>query len=149
MATATKAPPASRAFRCLGLASSCVGGGICCCGSTVVGAVARPITASVVWGRMLVSISVAKDAEPRLAVPASLLSGEESPTRGVPSTRQKPSALSVSIRLHVGQRFIGSASRVFRLLFPSGNYRSFILLWNANFLYDLLKARVVAQRIGA
>src|SRR5438552_19080913 len=73
-------------------------------GSTVVGAVARFMAASVVCGRMLVSDSVAVD--PSFAVPASLPSDDESLTRRVPSARQKTSASSLSKRLHCGQRFM-------------------------------------------
>ena len=79
-------------------------------GSAVVGAVPRLRPALVVWGRMLVSISVANWAEPSCAVPASLLSGDESLIRAAPSARQKASESSVSTRLHVGQRFIHVAN---------------------------------------
>ena|SRR5437867_9141825 len=106
-----EAAPAISALLRFGFVCACVDGGVCCAGSTVVGDVARLMPALVVWGRMLVSISVAADAEPRLAVPASLLSGEESPTRGMPSTRQKVSASSLSTRLHWGQRFIFGVRR--------------------------------------
>jgi hypothetical protein len=75
-------------------------------GSAVVGAVLRLIAASVLCGRMLVSISVAADAELRCAVPNSPLSWDESLTSAVPSARQKASASSVSTRLHTGQLFI-------------------------------------------
>jgi hypothetical protein len=94
------------AIRCrLGLGRSLVAP-ICGAGRTVVGAVPRLITASVVCGRMLVSISVCADAEPSRAVPASALSDEESVTSAVPSPRQNARASSVSTRLHWGQRFI-------------------------------------------
>ena len=83
-----------------------------CGGSTVGGAVLRLIAASVVCGRMLVSISDGSDAVPSLAVPASRSGGEESLTSAVPSARQNASASSVSTRLHWGQRFIRSQFRV-------------------------------------
>src|SRR5438445_9762964 len=95
-------------LRRFGLLNAC-GGAVCCTGSTVIGGVARFIPASVACGKMLVSISVAADVEPSRAVPASLPSDEESPTSAVPSTRQKTSASSVSMRLHWGQRFIFGA----------------------------------------
>jgi len=53
---------------------------------------------------MLVSDSV--NVDPSFAVPASLLSDDESLTRRVPSTRQNTRASSFSTRLHSGQRFI-------------------------------------------
>ena len=58
-------------FRRLGLVSSLVvlDGG--CAGSTVVGAVARFMFASVVWGRMPVALSFATEPEPSFTVPAS------------------------------------------------------------------------------
>src|SRR5215471_17756941 len=72
--------------------SFCVAPAATCEGNTVVGAVARLISASVRCGRMLVSIS-----------PAA-----ESFIRAVPSIRQNASASSVSTRLHWGQRFMTS-----------------------------------------
>ena len=81
---------------------------------------------------MLVSISLDTGAEPNFAVPASPLIEPESLTSAVPSARQNVSASSVSTRLHCGQRFI--------LLLAH-------LLRKADFLQQLLKPRVVAQRI--
>src|SRR5258705_2291270 len=92
-------------LRRFGLASAPVLGGDCA-GSTVVGAVLRLITASVVWGRKLVSISLTADGEPGLTVRASPLSWDKSLTSDTPSTRQNASVSSVSMRLHWGQRFI-------------------------------------------
>src|SRR5258705_8814255 len=100
-------------LRRFGLASAPVLGGDCA-GSTVVGAVPRLITASVVWGRKLVSISVTADGEPSLAVPTSPLSWDESLTSVMPSTRQKASASSVSTRLQWGQRFIFCSASYFQ-----------------------------------
>ncbi len=96
---------------CFGLASApvAIGG---CGGSTFVGAVPRPITASVSWGRRLVSISVAAEGEPSLAVPTSPLSWDESLTSVMPSTRQNASPSSVSTRLQWGQRFIVVAQAI-------------------------------------
>src|SRR5207247_5456393 len=97
-------------FRRFGLVSSLavLDGG--CAGSTVVGAVARFMAASVVCGRMLVSDSVAVNSS--FAVPASLPSDDEPLIRRVPSARQKTSASSLSKRLHEGQRFIFVAQAV-------------------------------------
>src|SRR5437660_843584 len=64
------------------------------------------MSASVVSGRMLVSISVAADPERNFAVPASLMADDESLTKAAPSMRQNTSVSSVSMRLHWGQRFI-------------------------------------------
>src|SRR5213076_2266777 len=97
-----------QAFRLLGLVSSRVEPDAGATGKTVVGAVPRLIAASVVCGRMLVSISVDTVPEPNFAVPASPLNEPESLMSAVPSARQKPSASSVSTRLHCGQRFIRS-----------------------------------------
>src|SRR5262249_30027509 len=77
-----------------------------CGGRTVVGDVARLMLAPVRWGRTLLSISFAAEAEPSCAVPASLFNGDDASTSVVPSTRQNFSASSVSTRLHCGQRFI-------------------------------------------
>src|SRR5438132_974521 len=92
--------------RRFGFVSSGVVLGSCCAGSTVVAALARASPALVVWGRMLVSILVAADAELSCAVPASLPSDDESRTSAVPSARQNASVSSFSTRLHAGQRFI-------------------------------------------
>src|SRR2546427_12838466 len=55
---------------------------------------------------MLVSTSLAIGGPPNFAVPTSPLTESESLTKAAPSTRQNTSALSVSTRLHWGQRFI-------------------------------------------
>src|SRR5256885_3173580 len=55
---------------------------------------------------MLVSTSLAIGGLPNFAVPTSPLTESESLTKAAPSTRQNTSALSVSTRLHEGQRFI-------------------------------------------
>src|SRR5207253_539469 len=68
--------------------------------------VLRLAAASVVCGRMLVSISDTSDAGLNFAVPASRPSDNESLIRRVPSARQNVSTSSVSRRLHCGQRFI-------------------------------------------
>src|SRR5437660_12336927 len=65
---------------------------------------------------MLVSTSLAIEGPPNFAVPTSLLTEPESLTKAAPSTRQNTSALSVSTRLHWGQRFILN-------LQPSGPFR--------------------------
>jgi hypothetical protein len=54
---------------------------------------------------MLVSVSLAADAEPNFIVPASGLTAPESLIKAAPSTRQNASLPSVSTRLHWGQRF--------------------------------------------
>src|SRR5437879_3967800 len=92
-------------LRCFGFASAPVVAGDCA-GKTPVGAVERLNPASVLCGRMLVSISAAADGVPSFAVPVSLLSDDGSLTRRVPSARQNTSASSVSTRLHAGHRFI-------------------------------------------
>src|SRR5262245_35783966 len=66
--------------------------------------VPRPMTASVVCGRMLVSVSL--DEEPSRTVLASPLFADVSFINGVPSARQNASASSASMRLHWGQRFM-------------------------------------------
>src|SRR6266571_6259116 len=103
----TRAISANTSPRLFGLLNWLIVPGICDAGRTVVGAVARLMLASVVCGRTRVSISVAAEAEPSFAVPASLLSVDESLIKAVPSARQNTSASSVSTRLHWGQRFIG------------------------------------------
>ena len=64
--------------------------------------------------RGLVSISVAAEREPSLAVPTSPLSWDESLTSVMPSTRQNASVSSVSMRLHWGQRFIFCSASYFQ-----------------------------------
>jgi len=103
------AAAAIKTGRRFGFVSSGVVLGSCCAGSTVVAALARASPALVVWGRMLVSILVAADAELSCAVPASLPSDDESRTSAVPSARQNASVSSFSTRLHAGQRFINVA----------------------------------------
>src|SRR5437016_4213534 len=82
--------------------------GVCAAGSTVVGAVARLMLTSVLFGRTLVSISLDPAPEPNFAVLASPVIEPESLTSVAPSARQNLSASSVSMRLHWGQRFIVS-----------------------------------------
>src|SRR5256885_1928656 len=65
---------------------------------------------------MLVSTSLAIGGPPNFAVLTSPLTEPESLTKAAPSTRQNTSALSVSTRLHWGQRFILN-------LQPSGPFR--------------------------
>src|SRR5437660_8143276 len=65
---------------------------------------------------MLVSTSLAIEGPPNFAVASSPLTEPESVTKAAPSTRQNTSALSVSTRLHWGQRFILN-------LQPSGPFR--------------------------
>src|SRR5207302_741769 len=115
--------PAIKTWRRFGFVSSRVALGRCCAGNTLVGAVPRLIAASVVCGRMLVSTSVAADAEPSCAVLASLSSNEESLTSAVPSTRQNTSASSFSTRLHWGHRFISVAQAASLRLFAPDNCR--------------------------
>ena len=90
----------------LGLLSSRVVPGVGAAGRTVVGAVGRFIAASVRCGRTLVSISLDTGPEPNFAVPASPANDPDSPINAVPSVRQKVRVLSLSTRLHWGQRFI-------------------------------------------
>src|SRR5215831_2257079 len=79
-----------------------------CASNTVVEPLMR---ASVVCGRMLVSISPDVFGDSRAGV-ESLLADKESVTRGVPSARQKASVSSGSTRLQAGQRFIFGVLRV-------------------------------------
>ena len=90
-------------------ASAPVAAGVCA-GSAVVGPVARLMPASVLGGRILVSISLDWEAEPSRVVPASLPGDDDSLTRVAPSARQNFSASSISTRLHWGHRFIWSAA---------------------------------------
>ena len=93
--------------RRFGLLNSRVPPSVLCALSTVVGAVGRLMSASViVCGRTLVATSLATGAEPNLTVPASALTGPESAIKGVPSARQNASVSSGSTRLHAGQRFM-------------------------------------------
>src|SRR5215472_5961808 len=73
--------------------------------NTVVSPVERLIPASVVFGRMLVSISLEGLANAKAGLD-SLLADKEPVTSGVPSARQKASVSSVSVRWQAGQRFI-------------------------------------------
>src|SRR5215510_2932825 len=82
--------------------------GVCakagCASNTLVAPVERLMPPSAECGRMLVSISLDALVEPS-AVLESLLTDDESVTRGVPSARQKASVSSPSTRSHAGQRF--------------------------------------------
>jgi len=95
-----------RGPRGFGFVKSRVVLGVATAGRTVVAAVARVMTASVWFGRMLVSISVETPPALNFTVPASPLTEPDSLSSAVPSARQKTSASSFSTRLQLGQRFI-------------------------------------------